>query len=95
MKVLALFDDTGEVHAVFHPSDRPGTPVLQFVPAQGQRVETLEVPAELLSLKPEQILVAVYVDISSGKPVLVKRSWSQRLVASRDPGVYPLSLRWL
>jgi hypothetical protein len=73
MKVLALFDETGKVHALFHPSDKPDAPMLQFAPAQGQRVETLEVPAELLSLRPEQIHVAVYVDLSSGKPVLVKR----------------------
>jgi hypothetical protein len=73
MKVIALFDETGKVHALFHPSDKPDAPILQFVPAQGQRVETLEVPAELLSLKPEQIHVAVYVDLSSAKPVLVKR----------------------
>ncbi len=74
MKVIALFDETGKVHALFHPSDKPDAPVLQFVPAKGQRVESLEVPAELLGLKPEQIHVAVYVDLSSGKPVLVKRS---------------------
>ena len=74
MKVLALFDETGKVHALFHPSDKADAPVLQFVPAQGQRVEILEVPAELLTLKPEQIHVAVYVGLSSGKPVLVKRS---------------------
>lgn len=74
MKVLALFDETGKVHALFHPSDKPDAPILQFVPAQGQRVETLDVSAELLTLKPEQIHVAVYLDLSSGKPVLVKRS---------------------
>jgi hypothetical protein len=74
MKVLALFDETGKVHALFHPSDKPDAPLLQFVPAKGQRVETLEVPAELLTLKPEQIHVAVYVDLSSGSPILVKRS---------------------
>ena len=74
MKVLALFDETGKIHALYHPSDKPDAPVLQIVPAQGQRVETLEVPAELLTLKLEQIHVAVYVDLSSGKPVLVKRS---------------------
>jgi hypothetical protein len=74
MKVLALFDDTGKVHALFHPSDKPDAPLLQFVPAKGQRVETFEVPAELLSLKLEQIHVAVYVDLSTGRPVLVRRS---------------------
>ncbi len=74
MKVLALFDETGRVHALFHPSDKPDAPLLQFAPAAGQRVETLEVPAELSSLKPEQIHAAAYVDLSSGKPVLLKRS---------------------
>jgi hypothetical protein len=74
MKVLALFDETGKVHALFHPSDKPDSPVLQFAPAHGQRVETLELPSELLSLKPEQIHLAVYVDLSSGKPLLTKRS---------------------
>jgi hypothetical protein len=73
MKVLALFDETGKVHALFYPSDKPDAPELRFAAGQGQRVEALEVPAELLSLKPEQIHLAVYVDLSSGKPVLVKR----------------------
>ena len=74
MKVMALFDETGKVHALFHPSGKPDAPVLQFVPAPGQRVENLEVPVELQDLKPHQLHAVVYVDHSSGSPVLVKRS---------------------
>jgi hypothetical protein len=74
MKVITLFDEAGKVHALFHPSGKPDAPQLQFVPAPGQRVETLEVPIELQSLKPEQIHVAVFVDLGSGAPVLAKRS---------------------
>ncbi len=74
MKVIALFDETGKVHALFHPSGKPDAPVLQFAPARGQRVEIIEVPVELQDLKPHQLHAAVYVDHSSGRPVLAKRS---------------------
>lgn len=74
MKVLALFDETGKVHALFHPSGKPDAPSLQFVPASGQRVETFEVPVELEQLKRHQLYAAVHVDHSSGKPAPVKRA---------------------
>ena len=73
MKVVALFDEAGKVHALFHPSGKPDAPVLKIVPEHGQRVETLEIPFELEKLKPEELHKAVHVDHSSGKPVLVKR----------------------
>ncbi|HEY4931251.1 MAG TPA: hypothetical protein VII23_06740 [Terriglobales bacterium] len=74
MKVITLFDETGKVYALFHPSSKPDAPELQFAPANGQRVETLEVPVELEHLKPHQLHAAVCVEHRSGKPALVKRS---------------------
>ena len=74
MKVTALFDETGKVHALFHPSGKPDAPVLHFVPAHGQRVATLDIPVELEHLKPHQLHAAVRVEHRSGKPELVKRS---------------------
>jgi hypothetical protein len=74
MKVTALFDETGKVHALFIPSDKPDAPQLQFRPAEGQRVEVLELSKELVALTPTQLHAAVYVDLSSGAPRLARRT---------------------
>jgi hypothetical protein len=74
MKVMALFDEGGKVHALFHPSSAPDAPALQFRAASGQRVETLDIPPELQSLSPAQLHAAVVVDLSSGTPMLARRA---------------------
>jgi len=61
MQVLALFDDTGKVQALFHQSTKTDTPQLRFRPTKGQRVEVLEVPPEFEEMTPAQLHVAVYV----------------------------------
>lgn len=73
MKVMALFDERGKIHALFHPSSEPNAPTLSFRPVAGQRVEMLEIPVELQGLAPAQLHAAVFVDLSSGKPTLAKR----------------------
>ncbi len=73
MKVVALFEANGKLHALFHPSTHPDAPRLNFRCAKGQRTELLEVPVELESLTPSQLHAAIYVDLSSGAPVLARR----------------------
>jgi hypothetical protein len=73
MKVLALFDESGKVHALFHASTKPDAPQFRFQPAKGHRSETLEVPAGLSSLAPAKLHAAVKVDLSGAAPRLIAR----------------------
>jgi|307.fasta_scaffold1524058_1 hypothetical protein len=78
MKIVALFDKSGNIHALFHPSSEPDAPKLYFRPRKGQRAETLEVPSELRHLKPGQLHAAVKVDLRGGVPHLVARTKSKK-----------------
>ncbi len=73
MKILALFDESGRIHALFHPSKEPDAPRFRFRPGAGQRAETLEVPAEFHHLKAGQLHAAIQVELGSGTPRLVAR----------------------
>jgi hypothetical protein len=73
MKVLALFDESGKIHALFHASTKPDAPQFRFQPAKGHRAETLEVPAALSNLEPAKLHTAVKVDLSGATPRLVAR----------------------
>jgi hypothetical protein len=70
MKVLALFDKGGKIHALFHPSTDAGAPQLSFHPERGRRAEMLDVPAEFHRLTPAQLHSALRVDLAGGKPRL-------------------------
>jgi len=70
MKVLALFDKGGKIHALFHPSTEADAPHLSFHPERGRRAEMLDVPAEFHHLKPGQLHAALRVDLVGGKPRL-------------------------
>jgi hypothetical protein len=67
MKVLALFDKSGKIHALFHPSTEADAPQLSFHPGQGRRAQMLDVPAEFHHLKPGQLHAALRVDFAGGK----------------------------
>jgi hypothetical protein len=71
MKVVALFDADGKVHALFHPSKEKDAPQFHFRPGAGHRVETLEVPVELRHLGPAALHRAVKVELGGGAPRLV------------------------
>ncbi len=73
MKVLALFDKSGNVHALFRPSAEPGSPTLSFRSGPDHKAETLEVPSELQNLTPSRLFAAVRVDLGSGTPRMVAR----------------------
>ena len=73
MKVLALFDENGKIHALFHASTQTGAPALRFRPAPGHRVETLEVPSELQHRKLAEIHAEMQVDLGNGPARLVAR----------------------
>ena len=70
MKVLALFDKSGKIHALFHPSTEADAPHLSFHPERGRRAEMLDVPTEFHHLKPGQLHAALRVDRVGGKPRL-------------------------
>ena len=70
MKVLALFDKSGKIHALFHPSTEADAPHLSFHPERGRRAEMLDVPAEFHHLKPGQLHAALRVELARGKPRL-------------------------
>lgn len=79
MKVQVLFDESGKIHAMLHPAAETKTsketsgkrPVAVLRPMERQRLATLDVPAELLHLKPMEIHGSVRVDLSGGSPRLV------------------------
>lgn len=70
MKVLALFDKSGKIHALFHPSTEADAPQLSFHPGQGRRAQMLDVPVEFHHLNPGQLHAALRVDFVGGKPRL-------------------------
>jgi hypothetical protein len=70
MKVLALFDKSGRIHALFHPSTQADAPQLRFHPERGRRAEMLDVPAEFHHLNPGQLHAALRVELAGGKPRL-------------------------
>jgi len=67
MKVLALFDKSGKIHALFHPSTETDAPQLSFHPERGRRAEMLDVPAEFHHLKPGQLHAALRVELAGGR----------------------------
>ena len=81
MKVLALFDKGGKIHALFHPSAEANAPQLRFHPERGRRAEMLDVPAEFHHLQPAQLHAALRVDLAGGKPRLAAQK--KKSVAGR------------
>jgi hypothetical protein len=81
MKVLALFDKGGKIHALFHPSTEANAPQLRFHPERGRRAEMLDVPVEFHHLEPGQLHAALRVDLAGAKPRLAARK--QKPVAGR------------
>ena len=81
MKVLALFDKGGKIHALFHPSTEANAPQLRFHPERGRRAEMLDVPLEFHHLEPGQLHAALRVDLAGAKPRLAARK--QKPVAGR------------
>jgi hypothetical protein len=77
MKVLALFDKGGKIHALFHPSTEADAPQLGFHPEAGRRAEMLDVPAEFHHLKPGQLHAALRVEFAGGKPRLAAQKKKQ------------------
>ncbi len=73
MRVHVLFDAAGKVHALFHASGEADAPRLQLLPARGQRLALLEVPAELEGLEPRELHAAVAVKVLKAGARLVKR----------------------
>lgn len=67
MRVLTLFDESGKVLAMFHPSpklkEQENVPVVAFRPGQGQYAKELEVPQHLEKIKPKDLHQAVRVEI--------------------------------
>jgi hypothetical protein len=79
MHVHVLFDAKGKVLALFHPAGETDAPRLEFHPARGQRVGLLQVPADLVSLEPRQLHLAVSVKLHKDGPRLVtSKRWSRR-----------------
>jgi hypothetical protein len=66
MKVLALFDRRGKIHALFHPSTEADAPQLRFHPGNGRRAEMLDVPAEFQRLDPRHLHAALRVELAGG-----------------------------
>jgi hypothetical protein len=77
MKVLALFDKRGKIHALFHPSTEADAPQLRFHPQAGRRAEMLDVPAEFHHLNPGQLHAALRVDVAGRTPRLAAQKKMQ------------------
>ena len=77
MKVLALFDKRGKIHALFHPSTEADAPQLRFHPQGGHRAEMLEVPAEFHQLNPGQLHAALRVELAGGRAQLAAQGAKQ------------------
>jgi hypothetical protein len=77
MKVLALFDKRGRIHALFHPSTEADAPQLRFRPEAGRRAEMLDVPAEFHHLNPGQLHAALRVDVAGRTPRLAAQKKKQ------------------
>jgi hypothetical protein len=79
MKAQVLFDETGVIHAIMHPSsddksDKQNRPIATLKPNDKQRSATLEIPREIEHLKPRELHDAVRVEFSGGTPRLVARA---------------------
>ena len=74
MKLLALFDKTGKIHALFQPSTEGDAPQLSFHPQAGRRAAMLDVPAELHHLNPGQLHAALRVELRGGTPRLAAQT---------------------
>jgi hypothetical protein len=70
MKVHVLFNDAGEVGAIFHPKTQKGgfesRACVGFRPREGQHTAILDVPHELEGLKPRALHEAVQVETRGG-----------------------------
>jgi len=83
MKVLALFDQSGKIHALFHPSTEADAPQLRFHPERGRRAEMLDVPAEFHHLNPGQLHAALRVELAGGKARLAGQKKKPSAVQKR------------
>jgi hypothetical protein len=83
MKVLALFDKGGKIHALFHPSTEADAPQLRFHPEAGRRAEMLDVPAEFHHLNPGQLHAALRVDLAGGTPRLATQKKKQSVAQKK------------
>jgi hypothetical protein len=62
MKILTLFDKSGDIVAMLHVPAKSGGPTLQFAPGPGQQMAELEVPEALRSLKPKELHGAIRIE---------------------------------
>jgi len=85
MKVMALFDKRGRIHALFHPSTEADAPQLRFHPEGGRRAEMLDVPAEFHHLKPAQLHAALRLDLVGGKPRVAAQKKKQIAGQKKKP----------
>ena len=85
MKVLALFDKHGKIHALFHPSTEADAPQLSFHPERGRRAEMLDVPAEFHHLKPGQLHAALRVDLAGGRARLAAQKKKPSATRKKKP----------
>jgi hypothetical protein len=85
MKVLALFDKSGKIHALFHPSTEADAPQLSFHPEHGRRAEMLDVPAEFHHLNPGQLHAALRVDFAGRTPRLAAQKKKQIAAQKKKP----------
>ena len=74
MKAEVMYDETGSVHAIMQPLAHANGPVAAFIPNDGQRVATLDIPQELQQHKLADLQASVYVDLSKGSPSLTTKS---------------------
>ena len=85
MKVLALFDKGGKIHALFHASTEADAPQLRFHPQPGHRAEMLDVPAEFRHLNPGQLHAALRVQLAGGRPRLAAQKKAQSATRKKKP----------
>jgi hypothetical protein len=73
MRAHVLFEDGGRIIAMMHlPEEQmQGWHSSGFVAEAGERVATLEIPAELEVLNARELHVVSRVDLSGGEPRLV------------------------
>ncbi len=76
MKAHVLFDDGGRIIAMMHlPEDQSqARHSFGFVAEAGERVATLEIPAELEVLNARELHVVSRVDLSGSVPRLIAAS---------------------
>lgn len=82
MKVQVVFDETGKIHAMLRPLNQvrsskensENSPVAVLRPNHGQRLETLDIPADLQHLKPVELHNSIRVEVGKGSPRLVAKT---------------------